>query len=511
MASAGVAETCALAGCHRQLPKCQPGRHALPNRLPRRRAQHPAVDTCKGCRQRRQLCLQGLESPGPSGDEPVDIDQLARRLSQEAEKARQRESDDTVSEDTAEGGVLAAELAQAAREAGAQRPVESSSPFGYETAAREAEILAEVGEGGFAAQEFELVEQIGQLSWVTETQSEDPLSLGQQRTAEQTAIIAFTARYHSNLPFQDPQPTLLKEFLPGARSLGCNEMQLLNHLYTMPTHKWKAAYAALSADPPIVPLLGYFMAGQSETGAKVSNSKSPPEGTLWLVYKWEALMPLSQYPHAQQSAGGRLFGTNQEAALRSRCRMLRSIMRGTLQALAFCHSRNVSHGSMGSGSVLLSTFDDRRANDLIVKLDNFGFGRAHYACSLDLKGDNDRCEQGAALFPGPKPLDADHPLMLAQKEDLQALGGVFLELIFSSLGSAGPSDSTSGPALQRLLVDVFKGNIDEFRRYCNQEPDWTDAMLLLDQWDGAGWNLIRDLAAGALSASELVDNEFCRV
>ena len=61
-------------------------------------------------------------------------------------------------------------------------------------------------------------------------------------------------------------------------------------------------------------------------------------------------------------------------------------MRGTLQALAFCHSRNVAHGSMGSGSVLLSTFDDRRANDLIVKLDNFGFGRAHYACSLDLKG-----------------------------------------------------------------------------------------------------------------------------
>ncbi len=61
-------------------------------------------------------------------------------------------------------------------------------------------------------------------------------------------------------------------------------------------------------------------------------------------------------------------------------------MRGTLQALAFCHSRSVAHGSMGSGSVLLSTYDDRRANDLIVKLDNFGFGRAHYACSLDLKG-----------------------------------------------------------------------------------------------------------------------------
>ena len=61
-------------------------------------------------------------------------------------------------------------------------------------------------------------------------------------------------------------------------------------------------------------------------------------------------------------------------------------MRGTLQALAFCHERSVAHGSMGSGSILLSTYDDRRANDLIVKLDNFGFGRAHYACSLDLRG-----------------------------------------------------------------------------------------------------------------------------
>ena len=49
------------------------------------------------------------------------------------------------------------------------------------------------------------------------------------------------------------------------------------------------------------------------------------------------------------------------------------------------------------------------------------------------------------------------------------------------------------------------------RRYCDQEPDWTDAMLLLDQWDGAGWNLIRDLAAGTLSATALVDNQFCRV
>lgn len=70
-------------------------------------------------------------------------------------------------------------------------------------------------------------------------------------------------------------------------------------------------------------VVGYFMAGQSEVGAKVSNSKSPPGGALWLVYKWESLRPLSEYFYAQQSAGGGLFGTNEEAALRSRCRMIR--------------------------------------------------------------------------------------------------------------------------------------------------------------------------------------------
>ena len=62
--------------------------------------------------------------------------------------------------------------------------------------------------------------------------------------------------------------------------------------------------------------------GQSETSARISNSKSPNEGTLWLVLKWEALQPLSQYPFAQQSGGG-LFGNNNGAALRSRCTMVR--------------------------------------------------------------------------------------------------------------------------------------------------------------------------------------------
>lgn len=53
----------------------------------------------------------------------------------------------------------------------------------------------------------------------------------------------------------------------------------------------------------------------------------------------------------------------------------RKIARGAVEALAYCHERGVAHGSLGSGSILLSTFDDRKSADLVVKLDNFGFAR----------------------------------------------------------------------------------------------------------------------------------------
>ena len=53
----------------------------------------------------------------------------------------------------------------------------------------------------------------------------------------------------------------------------------------------------------------------------------------------------------------------------------RAIAAGVLQAVAFCHGHAVAHGSLGSGSLLLSHFDDRRPEQLLVKLDNFGYAR----------------------------------------------------------------------------------------------------------------------------------------
>lgn len=53
----------------------------------------------------------------------------------------------------------------------------------------------------------------------------------------------------------------------------------------------------------------------------------------------------------------------------------RLIAKGIIGALNFCHSNDIAHGSLGSGSVLLSTYDAREAQEFLVKFDNFGFAR----------------------------------------------------------------------------------------------------------------------------------------
>ena len=44
-----------------------------------------------------------------------------------------------------------------------------------------------------------------------------------------------------------------------------------------------------------------------------------------------------------------------------------------MEAVLYCHEKGIVHGSLGTGSVMLSSFDDYEADGLIVKLDNFGF------------------------------------------------------------------------------------------------------------------------------------------
>ena len=182
---------------------------------------------------------------------------------------------------------------------------------------RQAEFLTQT-EGGFAANEFEILQQLGRLSWVrplqrlieqqqtasavnsvgypqvTEGAKESPLQMSATCSEQVQAVIAFSARYFSGGPFQDPVKVLLKvwrctvfwrghrltgalgavlmsmrmqEYLPAAKPVGCNELEVASRLSGMPDFKWQAAAAGLSADPPVTPILGAFTTQLFTTGS----------------------------------------------------------------------------------------------------------------------------------------------------------------------------------------------------------------------------------------------------
>lgn len=171
-------------------------------------------------------------------------------------------------------------------------------------------MLAEVGEGGYSVRDFEILQQLGRLSWVRvhtcwwqitpTTLQAHAATLSACRSLRQlrrtrcsyreppcssrlpslpslhVTTVACPSRCllapssHMLLhvspvsvvnitctPTQEPVTVLLKEYLPAARSVACNELQTLVHLIEgLPSRKWHAANAPLSADPPIVPILG---------------------------------------------------------------------------------------------------------------------------------------------------------------------------------------------------------------------------------------------------------------
>lgn len=56
-----------------------------------------------------------------------------------------------------------------------------------------------------------------------------------------------------------PLYVTLQEFLPAARPVGCNELEVASTLSGFPDLRWQAAAASLSADPPVVPILGFSL------------------------------------------------------------------------------------------------------------------------------------------------------------------------------------------------------------------------------------------------------------
>ena len=406
-------------------------------------------------------------------------------------------------------------------------PTSADGPFGAGTAARVAEVLAELGgDGGFVPEDIELVQELGRVAWVVGENSGGGSGGGggvPGGSRPTTAAVVYAARYAPPTPFQSPTPVLVKEYLPHAAPLAANELQVGARLSggRLPLRKWHAAMAGrggggaspASPPPPTAPLLGWFRAAPADPDAAAAavgwltagpraggsgaaaDGSSDPASSLWLVFRWEAVQPLSFYPASAQeiippsplaqltrmlSGSGRGVGDQGRPidlttpALARRCLFLRAVAAGTLRALASVHAAGVAHGSLGGGGVLLSTYDDARAGTLRVCLDNFGFAQVRRVAGPALEegemgedggmssSSDSEDEAGARRPPATRPpilsfgpgspgyvpppassTAADDPVSAAQAADAVAAGRLLLEAVLASLPVEAPGLSTS--------------------------------------------------------------------
>ena len=217
---------------------------------------------------------------------------------------------------------------------------------------------------------------------------------------------------------------------------------------------------------PIARLVGYFSSASVDGG----------EGrSLWTAQEWHGVRRLGEYPRAEQgekSSGLAFWPPVQrvrDQPSKARARYVRRAVEQCLKGVWYAHQRGVAHGAIDGSAFLCSTFLDSKADELEVRLINFG-------CSS-------LCTPTSVVT------------------DLKALASTLTELIFSALSSRGASESTTAEALRRVFIDIHELDFARIRAYCEEEPDWADVCDFLAENGGEYWELLREL----WRAEELMD------
>ncbi len=90
-----------------------------------------------------------------------------------------------------------------------------------------------------------------------------------------------------------------------------------------------------------------------------------------------------------------------------------------------------------------------------------------------------------------KPFKAHYSVSVIQ------IGFVFVALLLSSLAEVPTANYTIPPtdedALQRLMTDIFDQDMEEFKEYCEAEEVWASVVNLLNENDGAGWDVLEKM------------------
>lgn len=244
-------------------------------------------------------------------------------------------------------------------------------------------------------------------------------------------------------------------------------------------------------------------------------SVAPPnKNAVWIVYEYAGLSNMQTYsvPAAlrrdQLPRKKGFFGNVVEPPplppFAERAKYVIGIIRKSIEALATLHERGLVHRSIGRTSVVLSstTMDKRESvspfstnvANVRVKLTDFGFAVPYDTAAQD---DDEFCARARTfgLTVGDSTTIATANFCMS--EDLHALGFVVLGVLLTSLAEL-PNPLYQMPAtdedtLQRLLVEIFDKDFDQFRDYVEAEDIWSSLVALLDENHGAGWTVLETL------------------
>lgn len=345
----------------------------------------------------------------------------------------------------------------------------------------------------FTPSDFEIRRIVGQQGYATITDWEyyggkDPLAPTRTVQPSSPSIRLYDARITGSIPRLYNTRVMLKEFLKEGTELGVNEAEAYKILYEAD---------GTGIDPDVVPvatLLGTFIIDESfqrpgfaATWAnRFPKSPLPPiVGAPFLVFRWEGMqtgLSCATLKDVDVDPGTRLFNNWFPSNLVNRKAMfIRSFMSKTLDALKYLHATGgMAHRSMGLASIMVNTTEYRLASSLLVKIRDFGFAKPISA--LIANDGLEKARKAGAVSPG-------EIANFYFAEDVYALGYAYLELIFSTYSG----QPVTQDKFKTLFEDTFKLNITDFRQYCAEDPDWTDAVKMLDTKDGAGWEVIRSM------------------
>lgn len=237
-------------------------------------------------------------------------------------------------------------------------------------------------------------------------------------------------------------------------------------------------------------------------------------GEQWLVFRNDGIVTAAEYAGraAQAGAAGEAVGEQEfwdrfdtARPLQRRKVFLIKILRQVLEGLQYMHTNNRLHQSLGPGSVVLSTAQERDAGVLRVRLRDLAFsvdvsnealmGGATIAelweGAAPANGINSRDDFSDGLWRRARAAGADTPdarRKFGVADDIYCAGLLLLFMVFVPLSVPGTID---GPALQRLVETTFRLDFEAFRDYADADENWREAVAFMDAADGAGWDLVR--------------------